>query len=84
MIGTGTVDSAQAADEAHYLEIDAVMLFVEEARARAERAAEKMRKEGAEQHLIEAVDQVQADLSDDARRFRQSTLFAVPTAQTSL
>lgn len=43
-----------------------------------------MRKEGAEQHLIDAVERAQADLSDDARRFRQSTLFAVPSAQTSL
>ncbi|MGI8805925.1 MAG: hypothetical protein ACR2IN_09625 [Thermoleophilaceae bacterium] len=41
-------------DEEHFSEIDAAMLYIEEARARAERGAAALRKAGAEPHLIEA------------------------------
>jgi len=71
-------------DESHFNEIDAVMLYVEEARGRAERAAATLRAAGAEHHLVEAVEATQARLSEVARELRQGTLFAVPTAQTSL
>ena len=71
-------------DEAQYHEIDAAMLYIEEARRRAEGGAAKLRDMGAESHLIEAMERAQADLSEAARHLRQGTLFAVPSAQTSL
>jgi len=71
-------------DEAHYAEIDAAMLYIEEARARTERAAAALRKNGADEHLIEALERTQAELSDVARKLRQGTLFAVPSAQLRL
>ena len=70
-------------DETHFAEIDAAMVYIEEARARAERAARTLRAEGAETHLIEALEQAQDQLSNVARSLRQGTLFAVPSAQTS-
>ncbi len=70
--------------EAHFSEIDAVMLYLEDARARAERAVAKLRAEGAEQHLVDALVRAQEDASDAARRLRQGTFFAVPSAQVSL
>jgi hypothetical protein len=60
------------------------MLYIEEARSRAERAAAAMRKLGAEQHLIEAMERAQDELSDAARRLRQGTFFAVPKEQLKL
>jgi hypothetical protein len=71
-------------DESHFAEIDAAMLYIEEARARAERAAKTLRAEGADAHLIEALADAQEQLSDVARALRQGTLFAVPSGQISL
>jgi septation ring formation regulator EzrA len=75
---------AAAVDEAHFEQIDVAMMYVEEARARAERAAEALRRDGAEPHLVEALEQAQAELSEVGRRLRQGTLFAVPKEQLSL
>ena len=71
-------------DEQHFAEIDVAMLYVEEARARAERAAETLRKGGAPEHLIDALAKAEQELSEVARQLRQGTLFAVPREQLSL
>lgn len=71
-------------DEAHFGEIDAAMLYIEEARARTERAIAALRTTGADEHLIEALERTQEELSDVARRLRQGTLFAVPSSQLKL
>ena len=70
-------------DEADFLEIHSVMLYVEEARRRTERAIETLRESGAEEHLIEALQRTEEELRDVARRLRQGTFFAVPKAQLS-
>jgi len=74
----------QALDEQHFEQIDVAMLYIEEARARAERVAETLRKSAAEPHLVEAMEQAERDLSDVARRLRQGTFFAVPKEQLKL
>jgi hypothetical protein len=73
-----------ALDELHFAEIDVAMLYLEEARSRAERAAGALRRAGAEPHLVEALERAEEELSDVARRLRQGTLFAVPKEQLSL
>ncbi len=70
-------------NEAHFLEIDAVMLYLEEARRRTERAIEALRKDDAEPHLVEALEQAESELSAMARTLRHGTFFAVPKAQLS-
>lgn len=60
------------------------MLYIEEARSRAERAVDALRKSGADEHLIEALVRAEDELSEVARRLRQGTLFAVPKEQLSL
>jgi hypothetical protein len=74
----------QALDEKHYGEIDAVLLYLENARRRAERAAAELRSTGGDDHLIDALETVQEDLSEAAKRLRQGTFFAVPSAQLTL
>lgn len=74
----------QELDEQHFAEIDVAMLYIEEARVRAERAAATLRAGGADEHLAEALDRTQVELSDIARRLRQGTLFAVPKEQLTL
>lgn len=74
----------QALDEQHFEQIDVAMLYIEEARSRAERAAGELRRLGAEQHLVEAMERAQVELSDIGRRLRQGTFFAVPREQLKL
>lgn len=74
----------QELDEQAFEQIDVAMLYIEEARSRAESAAAAMRKLGAESHLIEAMERAQDELSDVARRLRQGTFFAVPKEQLKL
>ncbi len=74
----------QELDEQHFEQIDVAMLYIEEARARTERAAEALRKSGAEPHLVEAMERAEREVSDVARRLRQGTLFAVPKEQLTL
>ncbi len=74
----------QELDEKHFAEIDVVMLYVEEARRRAESAAAELRRDGADAHLAEALERSVEELSDVARRLRQGTFFAVPKEQLSI
>jgi hypothetical protein len=74
----------QELDEQHFAEIDVAMLYIEEARSRAERAVDALRKSGADEHLVEAVAKAETELSDVGRRLRQGTLFAVPKEQLTL
>ncbi len=71
-------------DEEHFAEVDATMLYIEEARARTERAVAALRRGGGEQHLIDALEETQRQLSEVARDLRQGTLFAVPSGQATL
>ena len=75
--------NAQALDEKHYGEVDVVLLCIEDARRRAERAAAELRGSGAEDFLVEALEQAQAELSETAKKLIQGSFFAVPKAQLS-
>lgn len=70
-------------DEESFRKIESTMLYLEEARARAERAAKEMREMGAEPHLIDATERLRDDLAEQARFYRHRTYFATPKAQTS-
>jgi hypothetical protein len=71
-------------DEQHFAEIDVAMLYIEEARSRAERAVEALRKSGADDHLVKALVKAEDELGEIARRLRQGTLYAVPKEQLSI
>src|SRR5438552_2741159 len=74
---------ADVNDEAQYLEIHSVMLYLEDARRRTEPAIDTRPEDGAEEHLGEALERTQDELSEMARKLRQGTFFAVPKAQLS-
>lgn len=65
-------------------EVERTLLFVTEARKRAERAAVSLRTSGAEPHLVEAMDDLVRSLGELHRTAMQRTYFAVPKAQLSL
>ena len=70
--------------EANFNEIASVELSIEKTRARAERAADALREQGADAHLIAALEQTQEELSGLARDLRQRTYFAAPQGQTRI
>ncbi len=70
-------------DDQDFEEIDVVMMYIEEARSRAERAAKALQKAEAEPHLVEALEQARQQLSDTQRLLLQRTHFAAPSAQAT-
>lgn len=71
-------------NEAHFAEIERVLLYVSEARRRAETAVRELRKEGADAHLIEAAEEAERELERIGRMLMQQTYFAVPSDQLTL
>lgn len=71
-------------NEAHFAEIEKTLLYVSEARKRAEKTARELRRAGAEPHLISAIETAEKDLEALGRRLMQQTYFAVPKDQLEL
>lgn len=80
----GQLSEAQIRDERNYGEVDVVLLYIEEARARTERACAALRAGGAEDFLVEAMERTQQQLSETAKLLTQGTYFAVPKQQLTL
>ena len=71
-------------NKAHFAEIEKVRLYVSEARERAERAARTIERDGADEHLVEALREAERELEALGRTLMQQTYFAVPKEQLSL
>jgi hypothetical protein len=71
-------------NEAHFREIEKTLLFISEARKRAERAAANIESDGAEPHLVEALRQAERELEELGRFLMQQTYFAVPSEQLTI
>ncbi len=65
-------------NEAHFSEIEKVLLYISEARERAERARLTLVKDGAEAHLVTALQTSEDALRGEHRRLMQATFYAVP------
>lgn len=66
--------------ESHLSEVEKTLLYISEARQRAERACSILEKAGAEPHLIAAVKAAEHSLADDHRKLMQRAFFAVPSS----
>ena len=71
-------------NEAHFAEIEKTLLFVSDARKRAEKAAKELKRDGAEAHLVAALESAERELEALGRRLMQQTYFAVPKDQLEL
>lgn len=58
-------------------EVEKVLLHISEARTRAWRAAELVEKNGAERHIVEALQAAEQQLADLHRKLAQGTYYAV-------
>ena len=71
-------------NESHFVEIERALLVVSEARQRLERTAKAIAKDGAEPHLVEALEEAAREIDETLRRLMQGTYFAVPADQLTL
>ena len=71
-------------NEAHMAEIERAMFVVSGARKRVERTAELLAKDGAEDHLVEALREAERELDALSLRLMQKTYFAVSKDQLTL
>lgn len=65
-------------NEEHFSEIEATLLYISEARERAEKARRNLEKKGAEVHLVDALRHSEASLRDLHKALMHGTYFAVP------
>jgi hypothetical protein len=65
-------------NEAHFAQVEKTLLYVSEARERAERAAKSLERDGADAHLVEALEGAEQELLAVHRRLMQATYFAIP------
>ena len=78
-----TMPEGSTMDEQHFAEIDAALMYIEDARARAERAAAELRRTDAEPHLVAALERAKEELSATQKTLLQRTHFVAPAVQTS-
>ena len=71
-------------NEAHFAEIEKTLLYISEARKRADKAITELARDDAEAHLVEALRVAERDLEALGRHLMQQTYFAVPKEQLSL
>jgi hypothetical protein len=64
-------------DEAHFSEVEKTLLFISEARKRAEKAAKELRRDGAELYLVVALEDAERELESVGRLLMQQTYFSV-------
>lgn len=81
---SGFPGTIEIVNEAHFAEIEKVLLYVSEARERAERAAAAIDRDGADAHLVQALRQAERELEELGRTLMQRTYFAVPDSQLTL
>lgn len=65
-------------NEAHHSEVEKVLLYISEARERAQRAREALVRDGAEPHLVAALGEAEERMRQEHRRLLQATFYAVP------
>ena len=71
-------------NETHYSEVEKVLLYISEARERAERARVALTRDGAEPHLMAALKESEERLHQEHRWLLQTTFYAVPDKSLKL
>jgi cellobiose-specific phosphotransferase system component IIA len=70
--------------EAHSCEVEKVLLYVGDARERASAAAERVARDSAEEHVVQALRDAERELAELHRRLTQQTFYAVADAGMKL
>lgn len=86
-LATTSGEGPEPVNEAHFSEIEKVLLYITDARERTARAADELAKNNAEPHLVASLETAESELKELHRRLMQSTYFAVvesPATQDQL
>ena len=67
-----------------FQEVEATLLLLSEARERAERAAKMVATASGQEHVVEALEQVDRELLALHRQLMEGTLFYAPPADSQL
>lgn len=78
------MDEQRDTNEAHFREVEKVLLYISEARQAAEKSAAKLAATGAETHLTISLESAEAALEKLHTTLMQSTYFAVPDDQDEM
>ena len=70
--------------EAHSGEVEKVLLYVGDARDRARAAAERIARDDADEHVIQALRDTERALGELHTRLTQQTFYAIPDAGLKL
>ena len=65
-------------------EVERVLLHISDARTRAGKAAEAVAKDGAEPHIVAALQDAERQLGELHRKLSQGTYYAVPDSSIRL
>jgi hypothetical protein len=71
-------------EEFQLAEVEKTLLYISEARARADRSRAALERDGAEEHVVQALADSAEALAAEHRRLLQRTYFAVPDDQRKL
>lgn len=78
------VVSSASMTEKQSSEVEKVLLHISDARSRARKAADACVKDGAETHIVAALNDAEQQLADLHRTLAQGTHYAVPDASLRL
>lgn len=70
--------------ESQSSEVEKVLLYVSDARTRAKRAADAVKKDGAEPHIVAALRETEKELDALHRKLAQGTLYAISDSSLKL
>lgn len=61
-------------------EVERALLCIGDARTRTRKAADTVRKDGADAHIVEALEAAERQIADLHRQLMQGTYYAIPDA----
>jgi hypothetical protein len=65
-------------------EIERLLLYISDARDRADKTVTQIERNGADQHIIDAVRDARQNLDDLHRSLKQRTFYAIPSDKLTL
>lgn len=65
-------------EEVHFKEVEKVLLYLSDARTRAQKAGENVANDGADAHVVEALRETERQLGELHRKLSQGTYYAEP------
>lgn len=84
-VASGPVDTVPTTmTEAHSGEVEKLLLYVGDARERAHAAAERVARDGTDEHVVQALRDTERELGELHTRLTQRTFYAISDGELKL